>query len=233
MAGNVEQLPSLHHVAVPAQPDEALEALLASAAPGARRAMNARQREPRDRLARGLASALIAAAAHSMGRTFEPDMVEYPSDGPPRWRGGPACSLSHTGHAVVVLLATGGPVGVDLESPGAATIEDLRLVLPDGLRELVLAGRIAPTDAWTRIEAVLKADGRGLKALSDLCFESDQVAVTTAGRWALQPVALPSGPHCWCALPVGESAPVRVHTHSVERLVRLLQSAQHRRIPAP
>jgi len=233
MAGNVEQLPSLHHVAVPAQPEDALEVLLASVIPRARRAAIARQRELRDRLGRGLASALIAAAAAAMGQPFEPEMVEYPPDGPPRWIGGPACSLSHTGHAVVVLIASGGPIGVDLESRSAATLEDVRLILPDGLRESVNAGRIPPTDAWTRMEAALKADGRGLKGVSDLRFESEQVAVTSTGRWVLQPVEVPAGDHCWCALPAHQAAPVRLHTHSIEDLVRLLQTAQPRRIPAP
>jgi phosphopantetheinyl transferase len=222
MAGNVEQLPSLHHVAVPAQPDCGLEGLLSRAVPAARQAAIARQRLPGDRLARLLAGALWIAAADALGLPFTPDAVDYPPDSAPRWTGGPYCSLAHSAHSVVLLLAQTPRIGVDVEPFAAASVEDLRLVLPEGLRAPVMDGRLAPTDAWTRIEAVLKASGRGLHGLTDVVFESDATAVMGLQRWHLQSVDVAARTHCCCALPESASEPVRVYQHTVDSLLRLL-----------
>jgi 4'-phosphopantetheinyl transferase len=54
-------------------------------------------------------------------------------------------SVTHAGDAVVVAVSADGPIGIDAEPRGRAT--------PPGM---TLAG-------WVRIEAVLKADGRGLR----------------------------------------------------------------------
>ncbi|MDA3804199.1 4-phosphopantetheinyl transferase [Clavibacter sp. CT19] len=54
-------------------------------------------------------------------------------------------SVAHAGDAVVVAVSADGPIGIDAEPRGRAT--------PPGMT----LGR------WVRIEAVLKADGRGLR----------------------------------------------------------------------
>ncbi|MBP2457297.1 4'-phosphopantetheinyl transferase [Clavibacter michiganensis] len=53
-------------------------------------------------------------------------------------------SVAHAGHAVVVAVSADGPIGIDAEPRGREA--------PPGM---TLAG-------WVRVEAVLKADGRGL-----------------------------------------------------------------------
>lgn len=62
-------------------------------------------------------------------------------------------SLSHSVQGVVAGASWRGPIGVDLESrPSAGAAEAVG----------VLSGR-ASVEHWTRVEAVLKADGRGLR----------------------------------------------------------------------
>ena len=234
LAGNVEQLPSLHHVAVSAQPTDALEEALSRGLPSDRLAAVRRQRRPEDRLHRLLASALLVAAARSEGWPLSPGQVSYPPDGPPRWSGGPFCSVSHAAGHVVVLIGAQAPVGVDVEELGSASPEDLRLVLPAGLRDLVLSHQLEPTDAWMRVEAVLKAVGVGLRGLADLTF-----LTPTEARWGgqtvyLRPVTLIAEQTCWCAQTVpwsDQAMPVTLHT--IESLVELLAPAQPSRIAAP
>ncbi len=230
----MEQFPSLHHVAVSAQPTAELEEALARGLPASRWEAIRRQRQPNDRLARLLGSALLAAAAAAQGRRFDPKTVHYPPDGPPEWLDGPVCSLSHCAGHVVLLLGGPASVGVDVEMPGAATADDLRLVLPPGLKGLVESGSLDPTDAWMRVEAALKAFGVGLRGLQALVFDDG-----THARWQqqsvyLQSVSLTEQQMCWCAqaAPWAE-VPIRIVHHRVEDLVELLAASQPSRIPAP
>ena len=68
-------------------------------------------------------------------------------------------SVSHTEGTTVVAAARSRAVGVDaepahLDAERAAAIHEIAGAAPDGA---------APVRHWTRVEAVLKADGRGLK----------------------------------------------------------------------
>ncbi len=62
-------------------------------------------------------------------------------------------SLSHRNDAVVAAASWGQPVGVDVESPGST----------DSLSAIAALTGEASIQRWMRIEAVLKADGRGLR----------------------------------------------------------------------
>jgi len=70
---------------------------------------------------------------------------------------GVALSVSHAGDLVVVAAAAGSArLGVDVEAVTAAgRVAELRSLFPDGAAP-DLAG-------WTRVEAAVKADGRGLE----------------------------------------------------------------------
>ena len=60
-------------------------------------------------------------------------------------------SLAHRADAVVAVVARGARVGIDLEQP-STRVDDLAPLIPN-----------PSLQRWTRIEAVLKADGRGLR----------------------------------------------------------------------
>ncbi|CAN5381495.1 4'-phosphopantetheinyl transferase superfamily protein [soil metagenome] len=92
-------------------------------------------------------------------------------------------SLSHSAVAVVAAASWDGPVGVDVE-PLKVSDEALTAV---GM----LAGE-GSLERWTRVEAVLKADGRGLRVDPALVlFEGDTATVSgSPARYRVSEVQL-------------------------------------------
>ena len=98
--------------------------------------------------------------------------------GKPRCPGGPEFNVSHSGDLILLVLHPVRPVGVDVERvrPGLPWRLIARRVLPphecEALEALGDAAPSAAADAflaaWCRLEARLKADGRGLAGLGDV-----------------------------------------------------------------
>lgn len=82
-----------------------------------------------------------------------------------RWAEPLSLSIAHTDKWVLAgLLPGGGRLGLDLEDAARPVSQALARRLPwpeDGVRTSLL-------ERWTLVEAALKADGRGLPALSEL-----------------------------------------------------------------
>jgi 4'-phosphopantetheinyl transferase len=76
-----------------------------------------------------------------------------------------ACSVSHSGDRVAVVVGRTGPLGVDVEEESTRDEGIADLALTEAERaELVRAGRAdGLLTYWTRKEAVLKATGEGLR----------------------------------------------------------------------
>lgn len=126
--------------------------------------------------------------------------------GKPRLAHGPSFNLSHSGNAIVLALAPGGRLGVDVEA-----VRDLRDLL--GLARtsfaydelctvatMPLERRVRPFfRTWARKEAMLKALGLGLTALDSISVSADE-AISSAllrldltgeqvSSWTLRPIA--------------------------------------------
>ena len=109
-------------------------------------------------------------------------------------------NVSHSGGMIVVALSKAGPVGVDVELLDAefAASEDLLAIGREHFAPAQLARvarGISPEErllefylAWTRKEAVAKADGRGIAEPLDCVFEvcdpvnGDEYRVSVAGN---------------------------------------------------
>ena len=112
--------------------------------------------------------------------------------GQPRVGDGEAvwASLTRAGGFVAVAVSTVGPVGIDLEDPGAVDRAPLDAFGPaerEIIRDSAEPARTA-TSLWTAKEAILKADGRGLRCdPRDLRLAVEPLVVM---RWDDCPVAL-------------------------------------------
>lgn len=82
---------------------------------------------------------------------------------------GPAISLTHVGDTSIAVSSDADAVGVDAERHDADT-SSLAIVAGD-----------VTVEHWTRVEAVLKADGRGLR-VDPLTIEFDGDRATLDGR---------------------------------------------------
>ena len=120
-------------------------------------------------------------------------------------------NLSHTADLLVVAVARGRPVGVDVEAVATDAVIDLVAPVVLSPPELAmcrpLAGqtrREAFARIWTRKEAYIKADGRGLSlplVHIDVATSEHRVrlrddardAWTACSRWTLQPVEVAPG----------------------------------------
>lgn len=119
--------------------------------------------------------------------------------GKPFVAGGPHFNLSHSDDLALVAVATGGPVGVDVERlrPDLGLDVLARGLLPAPDVEQIEAlppdrrGR-AWFQAWTRLEAVAKASGEGLREHAagpspfrarDLDVDAAHVGAVAAGPW--------------------------------------------------
>ena len=86
-------------------------------------------------------------------------------------------SISHSGGYVLCAVATGCRLGVDVERIRPVALDSMQLSFsPDEWREITEAPRPHEQlfDYWTRKEAVVKADGRGLPVTERVVLEGTQ-----------------------------------------------------------
>jgi 4'-phosphopantetheinyl transferase len=120
-------------------------------------------------------------------------------------------NLSHTADLLVVAVARGRPVGVDVEAVATDAVIDLVAPVVLSPPELAMCRRLsgqtrreAFARIWTRKEAYIKADGRGLSfplMHIDVATSEHRVrlrddardAWTACSRWTLQPVEVAPG----------------------------------------
>jgi 4'-phosphopantetheinyl transferase len=103
-------------------------------------------------------------------------------------------SLAYSGTSIIAAVSRGAAIGVDAELRDPDAFDDRR----EAVRALAPAPRddADPLRRWTRIEAVLKADGRGLRVdprSVTFAAEPDRLLATVAGgdrRYAVRDVPL-------------------------------------------
>jgi hypothetical protein len=168
----------LHASHAPGAP-RSWEAALLEALPYARRVGLARR--PEDVRGASLAgiALLLLGASELAGKPVPPRGLRFPARRRPWLDGGPAFSVSHTAGRVACIVTAAGAPGLDLEWLG-------------GDEDPVRTSRLR---RWTAVEAVLKADGAGLRragevqldpALQHARLGTDHYALLElrlAGRW--------------------------------------------------
>ena len=116
----------------------------------------------------GLRVALRSLLAVEIGRERASAPFVTDPSGRPSIAGGPHFSISDCGPLALIAIADGA-VGVDLEAVRPVRIADWRRAALEARATALTGGRALPADpderfiqAWTRLEAIAKATGRGL-----------------------------------------------------------------------
>ncbi|MGD0737144.1 MAG: 4'-phosphopantetheinyl transferase superfamily protein [Terracidiphilus sp.] len=111
-------------------------------------------------------------------------------------------NVSHSGECVACVVATHGRVGIDLEKVRALRTEEFRDLLDSGAWSHLQSEEAKPEvlfREWTRMEAVIKADGRGFQVRTDPILSSGDEVFFEDRLWHLHEVTLAAGYACHVA----------------------------------
>jgi 4'-phosphopantetheinyl transferase len=180
-----------------------------------------RYRKQADRCARILDKWMLLRALRLMGVANPSiDSFRYDAQGRPHLEGlgERGFSLSHAGEKAVCAVTRTGAVGIDVERVREIRSDEFERFLPTAAWERFCAAGKTPTAffrEWTQMEAVAKADGRGLsEGLRGM--ESDGRRATLAGTaWFLREVVLDAAYACHVAT-LGDDPCIAVQAFSWE-----------------
>lgn len=118
-------------------------------------------------------------------------------------------SISHSGDIVVCALSTGGRIGIDIEHIRKIDTSEFRDFFPEsllsaaGIDSDAFSGNGTGVEdffhAWTRLESVLKADGRGFASTFDDILFVENMAFMDGNTWHLNTIAVADGYVCHLA----------------------------------
>lgn len=164
------------HASLPAVPRRLpwAEPLL-QALPYARRLqLEGRSGPQRDASLAGIALTLWG-AERTTGRCFAPRDFSFPPDQKPVLRAGPEFSVSHSARSVACCVIGGVACGIDIED----LPQELDVTGAEKLRR------------WTATEAVLKAAGRGIRAVSQVTVDAaGDFGVVDGNRYELESLTI-------------------------------------------
>lgn len=146
---------------------------------------------PGDRL-RGFAASFLLKQLIAMhfGESGGVSLASLARDSLGRYETGTALDVgvSHSGEVVLAAASTQARIGIDVEPLRALNPADYGEVFPPERMALVLAApdpAAAFLSAWTRLEAALKADGRGFLAPAAVAAWEEERLEIDSRRWYL------------------------------------------------
>jgi 4'-phosphopantetheinyl transferase len=139
-----------------------------------------------------LSKHLLLYAFSNAGETVDLASLQYTPEGRPFLPGKPDFNLSHSGTLAVCVVAGKGRIGIDVEYWKPIDIHLLKdNFTAEEWRHIKDAASPEKTfyDYWTRKEAILKADGRGLSVPpSDVRIAGASTGILYGKRWYLTAV---------------------------------------------
>ena len=140
-------------------------------------------------------------------------------------------NLSHSGDYVACCLTVNGRVGVDIEQVREIHLADFKSSLHPAVWKLIDAGP-EPTDSffsyWTKVESVLKADGRGMSLPTGQVLLRGNVAELDGVAWHVHDIEI--DPEYRCSVAVDCENPeikiVEVDLYDPETARSLLRTLQ-------
>ena len=128
-------------------------------------------------------------------------------------------NISHSGNGVVCALSEDCTVGIDIEEIKPLDIEDFRRQFTN--RELTLMREAEDKYHefylwWTKKEAIIKADGKGLNIpLKAIDFPGEGLAEVNGRSWQIREIPLRDQYCCHLAFAGKPNVPVQVEPYSI------------------
>jgi 4'-phosphopantetheinyl transferase len=135
-------------------------------------------------------------------------------------------NISHSGAYAVCALDTEGRVGIDIEEMRQIDIYDFRGQMTAGQWQAIIASenRLAEFfSLWTKKEAVIKADGRGLSIPLDAIITEGEEAFVSGEVWELREVKIADGYCCHLAT-TGDDPELSLEEVSFQPLIEALHA---------
>lgn len=131
------------------------------------------------------------------------DALKYDAFGKPYLEHGPSFNLSHSGLYVVGAIASSAFVGVDIEECCPDVDDDLFESICTSREWALVRAQGLPTslfyNIWTKKEAVLKANGKGLSIPLHQLEAIGDTSVLEGKTWYLKELLIASGYSCHLA----------------------------------
>jgi phosphopantetheinyl transferase len=139
---------------------------------------------------------LELAMDHCGHATFKIADVESTTGKKPIWSGKGVdtsvdFSLSHANGAVVVAVARGAHVGIDVEPANVVAPKTMQRLMSLSAQQLPPLNEGNATARWTQVEAIVKAAGLGISHATDIEWNAEgevHFATLNGQRWWWQPV---------------------------------------------
>ncbi len=151
------------------------------------------------------------------------DVIKYDAFGKPYLEGGPSFNLSHSGGYVVCAMASSLFVGIDVEECLPGIEKDLFESICTSNEWAVAKSQGLPLslfyNIWTKKEAVLKANGKGLSVPLHQLEVMGDAPVLEGKIWYLQELPIASGYSCHLACDKPFSAPIVAELISLDILL--------------
>ncbi len=147
---------------------------------------------------------------HSAGALNDITFSDY---GRPSLAGGPEFNISHSGSLVMCALTTERKVGIDIEEVKDIDLDDFRSIWrQDEWDQINTAdGSLIPFFTfWTKKEAIIKADGKGLSIPLQSIFIGPATARIGADEWHLKQLPMQPGYLCHVASNLPLDCPIEI-----------------------
>lgn len=181
-----------------------------------------RLKRQEDRQQRILGKILLQKGLKNAGFSEDLSEMQFTDLHKPFFANGPHFNISHTAGCVVCVLSVAGPVGIDVEKIRPVATKDFQQVFtPEEWKRI----ESLPGDAglhqffrlWTKKEAVIKADGRGMYLPLEAIDVRDVRVELENTTYFFTEVPLPETLTCFVASPSDSS--VRLEKVTREELI--------------
>jgi len=141
------------------------------------------------------------------------NLIDFSDYGRPSLVGGPEFNISHSGSLVVCTITKGRKLGIDIEEVKDIDLDDFRSIWRQDEWDQLNSpdGSLIPFfTLWTKKEAIIKADGKGLSIPLKDIFVGNDTAHIGHDKWYLKQLSMQPSYLCHLASDQPIDGPIKI-----------------------